>query len=44
MYLYRLDGKQDEVDCATVSTTGSGEGSVTANQAVPNSGIILAYQ
>ncbi|XP_043465013.1 WD repeat domain phosphoinositide-interacting protein 2 isoform X2 [Leptopilina heterotoma] len=40
---HRLDGKQDEVDCATVSTTGSGESSVTANQAVPNSACINSY-
>ncbi|KAF7418391.1 hypothetical protein HZH68_001044 [Vespula germanica] len=40
---HRLDGKQDEVDCATVSSTGSGTGEAQATatasvQTVQNSG------
>nr|KAF7438762.1 hypothetical protein H0235_001153 [Vespula pensylvanica] len=40
---HRLDGKQDEVDCATVSSTGSGSGEAQATatasvQTVQNSG------
>lgn len=42
----RLDGKQDEVDCATVSSTGSGSGEAQATatasvQTVQNSGMIF---
>ncbi|KAF7412074.1 hypothetical protein HZH66_000970 [Vespula vulgaris] len=45
---HRLDGKQDEVDCATVSSTGSGSGEAQATatasvQTVQNSACINSY-
>lgn len=43
-YIYRLDGKRDEVDCASASTAGSTEPPSGTNTAriVQNTGMIIS--